>query len=40
MKPETKLFWKYIGIGFLAFVVLLLILFGESIIINLLEPIK
>jgi len=32
MKQETKLFWKYVGIMFLAIVVLFVIMAGETLI--------
>lgn len=40
LSPETKLFWKYLGIITLIIVVLFLVMTGESIINNLLEPLK
>lgn len=40
LSPEIKLFWKYIGISILIIVVLFFVMTGESIINNLLEPLK
>lgn len=40
MSPEMKKFWKYIGIIVLIIVFLLLLMIGESVINNSLEPLK